>query len=140
MNPYLTDPDHIPPDDLYADVPLYGRYFPQPCDFRVDLQHVRSQSPSSMQYWTTVIDLCNESNRIYPAGEGGRDVFALGSVIVKSSHLHERPEIDYAYADANEICAISIAKRTLKEIKVPEIYFVGKVCVLLPTFIKVGNI
>lgn len=131
MNPYVTDPDHIPPTDLYADVPLYGRYSPKPGDFRVNLQHVNSQSPDSIQYWSSVVvDLCNESVRIYPADEGGRDVFALGNAIVKSSHLHCSREIDYSYADANEVRAISIAKGILKDIRVPEIYFAGKVFTL----------
>jgi hypothetical protein len=130
MNPYVTDPSRIPSSDLYADVPLYGRYPPKPDDFRVDRQHVASQSPASIKYWASVVDLCNESLRIYPADDGGRDVFALGSVIVKSSHLHDTPEVDYSYADANEVHTISIAKSVLKDIRVPDIYFAGKVCIL----------
>ncbi|EPS30002.1 hypothetical protein PDE_04952 [Penicillium oxalicum 114-2] len=68
-----------------------------------------------------------------PADEGGRDVFALGSVIVKSSHLHARrekgqgAEIDYSYTDANESQAIALAKTVLKDVKVPENYFAGKI-------------
>ncbi len=64
--------------------------FPKPDDFRVHLQHANSQSADSLQYWASLVDLCREPVRIYPADEGGRDVFALGSVIVKSSHLHKR--------------------------------------------------
>ncbi|KAH8425999.1 uncharacterized protein LDX57_003737 [Aspergillus melleus] len=127
MNPYVTDPEDIPATDLYAGVPLYGRYLPKPGDFLVDPQHVRSQTPDSIKYWESVVSLCNESIRIYPADEGGRDVFALGGVIVKSSHLHNTQEIDYSYADANEVLAIAIAKSTLKDVKVPEIYFSGKI-------------
>ena len=124
MDPYETDPVRIPSTDLYADVPLYGRYSPNPDDFRVDPQQTNSQP-----YWTSVIECCNESTRIYPADEGGRDVFALGSVIVKSSHLHDTQEIDYSYADSNEVRAIAIAKDLFKDaIRVPEIYFAGKVC------------
>lgn len=124
MDPYETDPVRIPSTDLYADVPLYGRYSPKPDDFRVDLQQANSHS-----YWASVIELCNEFVRIYPADEGGRDVFALGSVIVKSSHLHDTQEIDYSYADTNEVRAIAIAKDLFKDtIRVPEIYFAGKVC------------
>jgi len=134
MNPYTTDPDEIPPSDLYADLPLYGRYLPKPDDFRIDVQHVKSHSEASLKYWASVLDLCNESVRIYPADEGGRDVFALGTVIIKSSHLRiqkrlEYREIDYSYADANEVEAIAIAKDTLKPIRVPEIYFTGNVLI-----------
>ncbi|KFX96549.1 hypothetical protein V490_03302 [Pseudogymnoascus sp. VKM F-3557] len=132
MNPYASNPSDIPATDQYADLPLYGRYLPRQDDFRVDLQHVNSASTASLQYWASVLDLCNESVHIYPAEEGGRDVFALGSVVVKSSHLHDTgdgqiKEIDYSYADANEVEAIAIAKGTLKDIRVPEIYFSGKI-------------
>lgn len=131
----MTDPDKISPSDLYADLPLYGRYQPKPADFRIDRQHVNSQSTESLRYWASVLVLCDESARIYPADDGGRDVFALGSIIVKSSHLHTQQgtkyiEIDYTYADANEIQATAIAKTVLKDIRVPEIYFSGKVFAL----------
>jgi hypothetical protein len=135
MNPYVSNRDNIPASDNYAKVPLYGRYLPRPDDFHVDLQHVNSQSADSLQYWASVVDLCNESVRIYPADDSGRDVFALGSVIIKSSHLHKtrdgrHTEIDYSYADANEVQAVAIAKSVLKDVRVPEIYFAGKVLAL----------
>lgn len=134
-NPYEADPEKIPATDLYADVLFYGRYCPKPDDFRVDLQHVNSHTTESLRYWASVVSLCTEEIRIYPADEGGRDVFALGSVIVKSSHLHAREgaqytEIDFSYADANEVQAIALAKTVLKDVKVPEIYFAGKVLTL----------
>src|SRR3954464_6051332 len=115
MNPYVTNPDDVPPFDLYADQPLYCRYHPQPDDFHINRQHTNSQSIESSNYWASVVDICNESVRIYPAEEGGRDVFALGSVIIKWSHLHTQEsakytETDYSYADANEVRAIAIAK------------------------------
>lgn len=104
MNPYETDPKKISATDMYADVIFYGRYCPKPDDFRVDSQHINSQSTESLRYWASVIELCTEEDQIYPADEGGRDVFALGTVIVKSSHLHDPTidEIDFSYADANE--------------------------------------
>ncbi|KAI9782685.1 MAG: hypothetical protein M1839_004672 [Geoglossum umbratile] len=116
MNPYVSNPDNA------------GR-------LHVDLQHVNSQSANFLQYWASVVDLCNESVRIYPADEGGRDVFALGSVIIKSSQLHKtrdgrHTEIDYLYADANEVQAVAIAKNVLRDVRVPEIYFAGKVLAL----------
>jgi hypothetical protein len=133
MNPYTSDPAAIPANDKYADVPGYGRYCPQPDDFRVDHQHADFSSPDSLRYWASVVALCTESNQIYPADEGGRDVFALGSVIVKSSHLHEEAEMDYSYADANEVQAISLAKSVLKgNTRVPNIYFSGKVHIFYP--------
>ncbi|KAJ5272483.1 kinase-like domain-containing protein [Penicillium angulare] len=109
-NPYEADPEKIPATDLYADVAFYGRYHPQPDDFPAE-------------------------NRIYPADEGGRDVFALGSVIIKSTHLHEHEhpgsrEIDFSYADANEASAILQAKAILTDIKVPATWFYGKVFII----------
>lgn len=138
MNPYEADPKRIPTTDMYADVPFYGRYCPKPDDFRIDSQHINSQTTDSVRYWASVIQLCTEEIRIYPADEGGRDVFALGSVIVKSSHLHARGdttymEIDFSYADANETQAIALAKTVLKGIRVPDIYFAGKV--VAPAFL-----
>ncbi|KAG6054061.1 hypothetical protein E4U17_004114 [Claviceps sp. LM77 group G4] len=60
------------------------------------------------------------SVRLDPAFEGGRDVFALGTIVVDSSHLHnpgQSPpaERDYSYADANEVQAIAIARSILKD-------------------------
>lgn len=132
MNPYVSSPDDIPATDNYVDLPFYGRYFPRLDDFHVDPRHVKSRDADSAQYWASVVDMCNESIRIYPADEGGRDVFALGSVVVKSSHLHkprdgQRTEIDYSYADANETQAVAIARSVFKAVRVPEIYFAGKV-------------
>ncbi|KAL4911216.1 hypothetical protein BDW74DRAFT_172683 [Aspergillus multicolor] len=128
-NPYEADPDKIPATDLYADVPFYGRYLPKPYDFRVDFQHVNPHTAESLKYWASVVSLCTDENRIYPADEGGRDVFALDTVIVKSSHLHgpSITEIDYSYADSNEVQAIALAKTVLKTVRVPEIYFAGKI-------------
>ncbi|KAL7815636.1 kinase-like domain-containing protein [Trichoderma gracile] len=128
MNPYISHPDHIPKDDRYADIPLYGRYYPRPDDFRIDVQHINSTSEKSLQYWAAVLGLCTESNLIYPADANeGRDVFAVGSIIVKSSHRHQRTKTDYTYADANEVQAINIARRVLRGIRVPMIYFSGKI-------------
>ncbi|KAG8421703.1 hypothetical protein J3458_003556 [Metarhizium acridum] len=65
---------------------------------------------------------------IYPADENeGRDVFAVGSIIVKSSHRHQHARIDYSYADANEVEAIAIARSVLEGVRVPDIYFAGKI-------------
>ncbi|KAL4950716.1 hypothetical protein BDW69DRAFT_201976 [Aspergillus filifer] len=132
-NPYEADPANIPASDLYADVPFHGRYFPKPDDFRVDPQHINSHTADSIRYWASVVDLCTKDVQIYPADEGGRDVFALGSIIVKSSHPHNDghgcPEtnIDFSYADANEIKAIAFARTVLEEVRGPDIYFAGKI-------------
>lgn len=132
MDPYEADPDRIPSDDRYADIPQFGRYSPRPDDFRPDFTYFNSTSDSSLRYWSSVLGLCIESNRIYEGLEGARDVFALGSVIVKSSHLHRelqgrRAGRDFSYNDANEVQATALARTVLKNVKIPNIYFAGKV-------------
>ena len=131
MNPYEADMDKIPTNDRYIKSPLDGRYLPKPDDFKPDPKHINSTSPESLQYWTSVLDQCDESNRLYELYEGNRDIFALGSVIVKSSHLLEVPEgrecRDYTLVDANEVQAIDLAQEVLGDVKAPKIYFAGKV-------------
>jgi hypothetical protein len=132
MNPYEANPEHIPPTDRYADVPLYGRYFPRPTDFTPDAKHINRTAPESLEYWSTVLEKCTKSNRIYENQDGGRDVFALGSVIIKSSHLKgtlqgRRSHRDYSYADTNEVEAIALARKVLDSSIVPRVYFAAKV-------------
>lgn len=139
MDPYEANPDKILPDDRYADVPFYGRYYPRPVDFRPNPKYLGSGSDASLKYWESVLVLCSESTRIYEDTEGGRDVFALGSVIVKSSHLHvgvqgRRLTRDYSYADENEVKATELARGLLGDVMVPAIYFAGKVISRIAVF------
>ncbi|KAF2453257.1 kinase-like domain-containing protein [Lineolata rhizophorae] len=125
MNPYEADPSKVPANDLYADVPLYGRYLPQASDFTPD-----PQRKHSAEYWDSILAKYNESNCLYNSVDGGRDVFALGSVIIKSSHQRsDAPKRDYAFADANEVAAIELVRDVLSmaDVQVPTIHFAGKV-------------
>lgn len=136
MNPYEADPAKIPPSDRYAEEPYYGRYLPRADDFQPDPAHINSSSGESLRYWEEkVLGSCDASNRVYENTGGGRDVFALGGVIVKSSHLRSdlskggrRSTRDYSYADKNEIRAVELAREALSGIKIPVIYFADKVC------------
>ncbi|KAK3299891.1 kinase-like domain-containing protein [Chaetomium fimeti] len=134
MNPYEANPERIPLDDRYADVPFYGRYHPTAGDFQPDPAHFLSTSPEAVAYWSSVLSQCDKTNRIYENLDGGRDVFALGRVIVKSCHLHPEQEgrrstRDYSLADENEVVATAVVRRSLSElgIRVPQIYFAGKI-------------
>ncbi|KAK2873964.1 hypothetical protein FQN49_001967 [Arthroderma sp. PD_2] len=132
MNPYEANPDKIPESDRFADVPLYGRYDPQPGDFKPEQRHLNSTTPESLEYWEGVLKLCDTTVRIYENTDGGRDVFALGSVIVKSSHLKtelkgRRACRDYALADANEVKATTLVRGVVKDIAIPEILFADKI-------------
>ncbi|KAK2733103.1 hypothetical protein FQN57_002314 [Myotisia sp. PD_48] len=132
MNPYDANPENIPESDLYSDIPSYGRYYPQADDFVPDPKHIRSTTPESLVYWQSVLELCDTKAQIYDNPDGGRDVFALGSIIVKSSHLKpilsgRRSTRDYSLADANEIKATELARSILPDLIIPEIYFSGKI-------------
>ncbi|KAF4470515.1 PHD transcription factor [Fusarium albosuccineum] len=131
VSPYETDTTKIPQNDRYADIPLYGRYGPAVSDFKPQLEHINSTSSQSLRYWGEVLSLCNDSTLAYKneLDDDGRDVFALGSVIIKSGHLHKSITRDYSYNDANEVAAIALAREPLAKlgISVPEIYFTGKI-------------
>ncbi|EPE04316.1 phd transcription factor [Ophiostoma piceae UAMH 11346] len=132
MNPYEARPDKIPEGDRYIAEPFYGRYHPLPDDFRPDSQHVMSDSPGALAYWASVVQRCDFSTRLYENNFGGRDVFAVGTVIVKSSHLHSAAsrseERDYSFADRNEVAATALAREVLpRSVKVPAIYFADKI-------------
>lgn len=128
QNPYEADAAKIPETDRYQDLPCFGRYLPRADDFKPDRRYFNSTSTKSRRYWASVLKLCDESVRIYDNQDGGRDVFALGSVIVKSSHLKALDQgRDYSYADANEVKAVALAREVVKDIRVPCIYFASKV-------------
>ncbi|KAF2278679.1 uncharacterized protein EI97DRAFT_371953 [Westerdykella ornata] len=132
MDPYEARPDKIPPTDRYINEPHYGRYFPQPADFKPDPRHINSTTDESLKYWASVLSQCDEKTRVYDNQYGGRDVLALGSVIVKSSHLKaalegRRAHRDYSYADANEVEATALARSVLGDVQVPHIYFAGQI-------------
>lgn len=144
MNPYEASPEKIPCTDRYIAEPFYGRYSPRTNDFVPDKRYVNSASLESLEYWMSVLEQCDESVRIYDNIDGGRDVFALGSVIVKSSHLKEKLEgrrahRDYSFADKNEVEATALARRVLGDIKVPGIYFAGKVRVSNLAIFSIAN-
>jgi hypothetical protein len=132
MSPYETDPALIPETDPYVgEAPGFGRYGPREDDFRPNPEHFLSGSAESLAYWSSVLDMCNESNRIVEGYEGGRDVFAVGGIVVKSAHLQperqgRRAARDYSFSDANEVAAISLVRELAPDLRVPQIYFSGK--------------
>ncbi len=133
MNPYEADAGKVPESDRYRDTPSYGRFLPRPDDFTPDPAYVNSTTPEALRYWAAVLERCSPSNRVYENDDGGRDVFALGSVIIKSSHLHasvagRRACRDYSLADANEVAATALVRAlTTTDVQVPEFYFSSKV-------------
>jgi len=130
MDPYEADPKKISPSDPYADIPFYGRYKPCSGEFVPNPPPGHSASDAVIRYWEGIIlDQCTLANRMY-GFEGWRDIFALGNVIIKSSHLSATPPVrDFAMSDANEPVAIGLAAGCLRElgIQVPTIHFQGKV-------------
>jgi COMPASS component SPP1 len=130
MDPYEADPTKIPATDPYADIPFYGRYRPCSGDFVPNPPTGPSTNDAVIRYWEGIIlDQCTPDNRMYDI-EGWRDIFALGSVILKSNHLSAAPpHRDHAWSDANEPIAIALVADYLGGIgiQVPIIYFQGKV-------------
>lgn len=68
--------------------------------------------------------------------KAGGMFFTLGSVIVKSSHLHawegvQDTDVDFSYANANEIRATALAKVVLEDVKITGIYIADKVSILV---------
>ncbi|KAF2688156.1 hypothetical protein K458DRAFT_467804 [Lentithecium fluviatile CBS 122367] len=123
MNPYEAKEEESPSTDRYADVPLYGRYFPRPDDFKPEGRYINSTTPESLEYWCSVLQKCTETNRPYENQDRGRDVFAPGTVIIKSSHLKgalrgRRSHRNYSYADVNEVGATAFARKVLDEVKI----------------------
>jgi hypothetical protein len=131
MTPYEADPAKIPPEDTYTREPLYGRYLPKDDDIRPNVKYIRSKTPEALDYWASILRYCNPSIRLHESIEGRRDVFALGGMIIKSSHLNGLTNIsvgrNFFYDDMNEVEAIRLMNESLPHIKVPEIYFNGKV-------------
>lgn len=132
MDPYEAEAGKIPPTDLYYDLPLYGRYNPSPQDFNPLEEHCNSNTQEALQYWTGVVEKCDATCYVYQNPFGGRDVFALGSIIVKSCHLGTRDagaesSRDYSIADKNEVAAIQLVPKT---VPVPRILFSGKVKII----------
>lgn len=118
---------------------------PRPDDFKPDPQHTMSTKPESLRYWESVLDQRTEEFRMCEMNEGGRrDVFALGSVIIKWNHpkkagegqVAEMAEMDRSIVDSNEVEAIALARTVLgDDAKAPEVYFAGKVLRILPVTI-----
>ncbi|KAI9826940.1 MAG: hypothetical protein M1832_005879 [Thelocarpon impressellum] len=62
MDPYQTDVPRLPPTDLYADVPLPGRYQAQPGDFVP-----APRLAADVSYWDGVLEPCKpETGRVGP--------------------------------------------------------------------------
>ncbi|KAK6498282.1 hypothetical protein TWF506_004521 [Arthrobotrys conoides] len=131
MDPYEADPTKIPADDLYADVPLYGRYLPRENDFRPKADHIRSSTPESLRYWESVLKQLDSSTLLYKdPDDDTRDIFAFGNIIVKSSHMKSTlPMRGYSLCDENEFAATTVVRDCLNRmgIEVPKILFVGKI-------------
>ena len=111
-------------------VPFYGRYF---------TRQVNTLTPSPKLLYNTrhplLIAAMNQLESTQPtkAAATCSPLAALSSNRATSDSQHI--EIDYSYANGNEIQAIAIAKNILNDVRVPEIFFAGKVLMLsLPNF------
>ena len=136
-NPFETDVTKVPSTDLYTDRPLYGRYEPHPDDFVPDPE----RRQDDLEYWESVLERCSEENRISSI-PGRRETFAVGSIIVGSSHLQypkDYPTINYLARDRNEVKALSMMREEFANYKVPKIWFQGHVSSKLTSSTLISN-
>ncbi|TPR08957.1 Phosphoglucomutase [Aspergillus niger] len=130
-NPYETNPDLLPNDDLFLARSIhYGRYAPRDTDFKPRYNHWCEPDPEVTSYWEGIVkELCTAENSLNVSGN--REVFAAGSVVIR---VDREPSVGaaaekYSCANANELSAARKAEDTLKEmsIAVPVIYFCGTI-------------
>ena len=113
-NPYATE--NIPVSDLFADVPLYGRYKAKEGD-----SLFKELSPPELY------ELCTPNNEMILDFQDGRHIYAIGGVIVKGRHLQSGVHVSHKFGDLNEVAGIELVKEQFPWIPVPMIYFQGKV-------------
>jgi hypothetical protein len=112
-NPYNAK--IIPKNDVYGDVPLYGRF-----ESRVDDFDPTDKTPQE------ILQLCGPANEMLPEVPVRR-IYALGKVIIKGADFGRGSLQSHQYGDANEAAAIALVSEYFPEIPVPEIIFQGKV-------------
>jgi hypothetical protein len=111
-NPYNAK--IIPKNDVYGDVPLYGRF-----ESTVDDFDPTNKTPQE------ILKLCGPANEMLPEVPVRR-IYALGKVIIKGADFGGGSP--HQYGDANEAAAIiALVSEHFPEIPVPEIIFQGKV-------------
>ena len=131
VNPYETNPEHIPRDDLFlAQSTQYGRYSPHPDDFTPHYKHWYQSDPKANAFWQDIArKYCTPEHSLGISGP--REAFAAGSVVIRVDHdvadgaAAER----YSCVNANELSAARKVEDTLNEIgvTVPVIYFCGNI-------------
>ncbi|KAF3173406.1 hypothetical protein TWF788_009153 [Orbilia oligospora] len=89
------------------------------------------------------VPLYDSSTLLYEdPNDDARDVFAFGSIIVKSSHLKSTlPMRQYSLSDENELAATKVVRGALNRmgIEVPEILFTGKARKVLGQFRNISS-
>ncbi|KAL1955324.1 hypothetical protein VTO42DRAFT_8664 [Malbranchea cinnamomea] len=99
------------------------RTLPADDDFVPDIARINlNDTTHSRHYWEEVLGLCNDETRLNVRAPGKRDVFALGSVIVKSDHQAPEATGDYSAMDENECVAVKIVASALQDIQLPQCY------------------
>ncbi|GFF43548.1 set1 complex component spp1 [Aspergillus udagawae] len=130
-NPYETDPELIPPTDLFLSrSPQYGRYAPHVDDFKPSYDGWYQAEPGVSSYWEEVVRTsCTPENSL--SVPGTREVYAAGSVLIK---VDQEPAAGaaaerYSNVNTNELSAAKRAQDALQELGVvtPIIYFCGTV-------------
>ena len=119
VNPY--DATTIPEGDIYADIPLYGRFQVDEHTFKFNSME---QSPGD------ILAMCNPQTMLMPDRPDGRIIYAVGDVIVKWRDKNGKQS--YENADANETAALRLVCESFPWLPCPTIHFQGKVFWPLP--------
>ncbi|KAE8146359.1 hypothetical protein BDV25DRAFT_162651 [Aspergillus avenaceus] len=131
VNPYETNPELIPTDDPFLkQSPQYGRYAPRDDDFKPLHGQWWQSDPERISYWETIVKENTEPDNSLNVS-GGRQAFAVGSVIIRvdDDDVSEEAAERYSCANANELSAAKKAEDALKalEVAVPVVMFCGVV-------------
>lgn len=141
MNAYNCDPKLIPTTDAHHSRPLCGRYQPHKDDYQIDPKNLGSTTPAAIWDWDSLLDTVSTKNLVSsPATVANplkRNTYALGSVVVKTNRcgIDANDEDfpvkvvtrDFSFCDENEALATGIVRHRFPELRVPKVYFNGKV-------------
>ncbi|KAI3137513.1 hypothetical protein CBS147325_7218 [Penicillium roqueforti] len=130
-DPYETNPDRIPSDDLFISLSAqYGRYTPRADDFTPRFMNWYRSDPTVNSFWEKVAQkYCTPEYSLNISGS--REAFAAGSIIIRVDRelADGAAAARYSSANANELLAAQKAEDSLREIgvAVPVVYFCGTI-------------
>lgn len=99
-----------------------SEYCPQDNDFTPNPVYIRSTDSTSLEYWESVLDQCVPETRLNAPKPGKRDIYGVGSLVIKYGHNSLGSTGDYSFLDENEETAVGLAAEALPELQLPKYY------------------